>query len=109
MVALAVLSTSPGISAPRRPANAASHRATNGVGLGALLGATALLYLWPSSASGWSNEYYAAAAQAGAQSWKAFFFGSLDAATVRLVLVVVVLLALLRIPLPTPKNLAKRP
>ncbi|MAS55850.1 MAG: hypothetical protein CMJ44_14725 [Pimelobacter sp.] len=79
MVALAVLSTSPGISAPRRPANAASHRATNGVGLGALLGATALLYLWPSSASGWSNEYYAAAAQAGAQSWKAFFFGSLDA------------------------------
>lgn len=79
MVAAAVLSTSPGISAPRSPATATPHRGAYGVALGALLGATALLYLWPSSASGWSNEYYSAAAQAGAQSWKAFFFGSLDA------------------------------
>ena len=45
----------------------------------ALLAATALLYLWNLSASGWGNSFYAAAAQAGAQSWKAWLFGSLDA------------------------------
>ncbi|GLW28371.1 glycosyltransferase family 39 protein [Actinoplanes regularis] len=45
----------------------------------ALLIATAFLYLWNLSASGWGNSFYAAAAQAGAQSWKAWLFGSLDA------------------------------
>jgi 4-amino-4-deoxy-L-arabinose transferase-like glycosyltransferase len=44
----------------------------------ALLGATAVLYLWGLGASGWANGYYSAAVQAGAHSWKAFFFGSLD-------------------------------
>src|SRR5262245_16690225 len=43
-----------------------------------LLAATAVLYLWGLSASGWANTYYAAAVQAGSSSWKAFFFGSLD-------------------------------
>jgi 4-amino-4-deoxy-L-arabinose transferase-like glycosyltransferase len=45
-----------------------------------LLGATALLYLWGLGESGWGNSFYAAAAQAGSESWKAFFFGSSDAA-----------------------------
>ncbi len=45
-----------------------------------LLGATALLYLWGLGASGWANSFYSAAAQAGSASWKAFFFGSSDAA-----------------------------
>jgi hypothetical protein len=44
-----------------------------------LLAGTAVLYLWDLSASGWGNSFYAAAAQAGAQSWKAWLFGSLDA------------------------------
>jgi 4-amino-4-deoxy-L-arabinose transferase-like glycosyltransferase len=44
----------------------------------ALLGATAMLYLWGLSASGYGNDFYAAAVQAGTKSWKAFFFGSLD-------------------------------
>jgi 4-amino-4-deoxy-L-arabinose transferase-like glycosyltransferase len=44
----------------------------------ALLLGTALLYLWDLSASGYANEYYAAAVQAGTQSWKAWLFGSLD-------------------------------
>ncbi|WP_216912910.1 glycosyltransferase family 39 protein [Nocardia noduli] len=48
-------------------------------GLFALLGATALLYLWNLTVSGWGNEYYAAAAQAGARSWRALLFGSHDA------------------------------
>ncbi len=46
----------------------------------ALLGATAVLYLWGLGASGWGNSYYAAAVQAGTKSWKAFFFGSFDSA-----------------------------
>ena len=44
-----------------------------------LLAATALLYLWALSASGWANDFYSAAAQAASQSWKAHFFGSSDA------------------------------
>lgn len=44
----------------------------------ALLGATAVLYLWGLGASGWANNYYAAAVQAGSQDWKAWLFGSLD-------------------------------
>ena len=48
--------------------------------LGLLL-ATALLYLWGLGASGWANSFYAAAVQAGSESWKAFFFGSSDAAS----------------------------
>ncbi|GHH06122.1 ArnT family glycosyltransferase [Streptomyces lanatus] len=47
--------------------------------LGLLL-ATLLLYLYNLSASGYANSFYSAAVQAGSQSWKAFFFGSLDAA-----------------------------
>jgi 4-amino-4-deoxy-L-arabinose transferase-like glycosyltransferase len=45
-----------------------------------LLLATALLYLYNLSASGYANSFYSAAVQAGSKSWKAFFFGSLDAA-----------------------------
>jgi len=46
--------------------------------LAGLLVATAVLYLWDITASGWANSFYAAAVQAGTQDWKAFFFGSLD-------------------------------
>ncbi|WP_328554638.1 ArnT family glycosyltransferase [Streptomyces sp. NBC_00358] len=45
-----------------------------------LLIATAVLYLYGLSASGYANSFYSAAVQAGSQSWKAFFFGSLDSA-----------------------------
>ncbi|MPY53373.1 ArnT family glycosyltransferase [Streptomyces acidicola] len=38
------------------------------------------LYTWNLTASGYANSFYSAAVQAGSQSWKAFFFGSLDAA-----------------------------
>ena len=47
--------------------------------LGLLLAVTAVLYLWGLGAAGWANEYYAAAVQAGTQSWKALLFGSIDA------------------------------
>ncbi|WP_200258091.1 glycosyltransferase family 39 protein [Streptomyces sp. HSG2] len=45
-----------------------------------LLLATGLLYLYNLSVSGYANSFYSAAVQAGSESWKAFFFGSLDAA-----------------------------
>ena len=44
----------------------------------ALLVATGLLYMVGLSRNGWANEFYAGAAQAGTESWKAFLFGSLD-------------------------------
>ncbi len=48
--------------------------------LAGLLALTAVLYLWGLSHNGYANEYYAAAVQAGSHSWKAFLFGSFDAA-----------------------------
>ena len=49
------------------------------VALAALMLCTAGAYLWDLSASGYANSFYAAAVQAGTKSWKALFFGSLDA------------------------------
>ena len=46
--------------------------------LGLLL-VTTVLYLYNLSASGYANSFYSAAVQAGGESWKAMFFGSLDA------------------------------
>jgi 4-amino-4-deoxy-L-arabinose transferase-like glycosyltransferase len=45
----------------------------------ALLVLTALLYIVGLSRNGWANDFYAAAVQADAKGWKAFFFGSSDA------------------------------
>ncbi|MFD4602839.1 glycosyltransferase family 39 protein [Streptomyces sp. NPDC058464] len=44
-----------------------------------LLLATAVLYFYNLSVNGYSNSFYSAAVQAGTKSWKAMFFGSLDA------------------------------
>jgi 4-amino-4-deoxy-L-arabinose transferase-like glycosyltransferase len=46
----------------------------------ALLVLTGILYIWGLGKNGWSNAFYSAAVQAGSASWKAFFFGSSDAA-----------------------------
>ena len=48
------------------------------VALIAILALAAVLCLWNLTENGYSNEYYAAAAKAGSESWKALFFGSLD-------------------------------
>jgi 4-amino-4-deoxy-L-arabinose transferase-like glycosyltransferase len=48
--------------------------------LGLLL-VTLVLYTWNLTASGYANSFYSAAVQAGSASWKAFFFGSSDAAS----------------------------
>jgi len=62
-----------------QPSRRSRVRAGRTVALVVLLAATAVLYLWSLSASGYGNSFYAAAVQAGSQSWKAFFYGSLDA------------------------------
>jgi 4-amino-4-deoxy-L-arabinose transferase-like glycosyltransferase len=48
----------------------------------ALLAATAVLYFWNLTASGFGNSFYSAAVQAGTQSTKAWLFGSLDAGNI---------------------------
>ncbi len=65
-----------------RPKSAAGvrRRVLSRVALSGLLVATAALYLWNLSASGWANAFYSAAAQAGAGNWTAMLFGSSDAA-----------------------------
>ena len=46
----------------------------------ALLLLTGALYIWGLNKNGWANAFYSAAVQAGSASWRAFFFGSSDAA-----------------------------
>jgi 4-amino-4-deoxy-L-arabinose transferase-like glycosyltransferase len=70
-------SESPG--SPGRSSSSVGRRHGDLLGLLGLLGGTALLYLVGLSESGWANQFYAAAAQAGSKSWSAFLFGSLDA------------------------------
>ncbi|WP_083896404.1 glycosyltransferase family 39 protein [Nocardia jiangxiensis] len=70
------------VAAPPEPLPAANRRPQRirRLSLAALLVATAVLYLWDLGASGWANQFYAAAVQAGSSSWKAMLFGSSDAA-----------------------------
>ncbi len=70
------------LAPPAAPAPTAPRREPRWVrpALAGLLGATALLYVWGLGASGYGNTFYSAAVQAGATSWKAFLFGSSDAA-----------------------------
>ncbi|WP_425580467.1 glycosyltransferase family 39 protein, partial [Streptosporangium amethystogenes] len=48
-------------------------------GLWGVLALAAVLYVWALGRNGHANEYYAAAILSGTRSWKAFFFGALDA------------------------------
>ncbi|PWW56823.1 ArnT family glycosyltransferase [Actinokineospora spheciospongiae] len=83
MTTTTTTTSEPRHAAPAAPAVAApvpaARRGWERPALIGLLAVTAALYLWDLSASGWANDFYAAAAQAGTQSWKALFFGSLDA------------------------------
>jgi 4-amino-4-deoxy-L-arabinose transferase-like glycosyltransferase len=51
------------------------------LGLAAIAAGTAILYLWALDRVGYGNSYYAAAAESGSQSWRAWFFGALDPAS----------------------------
>jgi 4-amino-4-deoxy-L-arabinose transferase-like glycosyltransferase len=87
---MTTITTTPRVTGPgtpgRRPVLAALLRGRPGdprwarPALLALLVLTAVLYTAGLSRNGWANDFYAAAVQAGTKSWKAFFFGSFDAA-----------------------------
>ena len=49
------------------------------IGFGGMMGITAVIMFVNLTASGYANEFYSAAAQAGATDWWAFLWGSLDA------------------------------
>ncbi|MGW6334271.1 glycosyltransferase family 39 protein [Nocardia rhamnosiphila] len=72
--------TAPGPQSGQRTDAQPNRHHGQWVGPALLLLGTACGYLWNLSANGWANPFYAAAVEAGATSWKAFFFGSLDAA-----------------------------
>ncbi len=67
-------------SAETVPYSRLRERARAHAGLVALLALTGLVDLWGLGRLGYGNEFYAAAVKAGTQSWKAFFFGSIDPA-----------------------------
>ncbi|MBI3967210.1 MAG: glycosyltransferase family 39 protein [Chloroflexi bacterium] len=54
-------------------------RVTAWLGLAVVVGLAVLLYTWGLARNGYANQYYAAAVLSMSQSWKAFFFGSIDA------------------------------
>ena len=49
------------------------------IALGVLMVCSCFVFLWNLDASGYANEFYSAAAQAGSQDWWAFLWGSSDA------------------------------
>ena len=61
------------VSQPRHRKEAAAHAPPRWVrpAVFGLLAATAVLYFWNLTASGYGNSFYAAAVQSGTQSWKA--------------------------------------
>ena len=75
--------TSPQAGEPASPATGRSSRelprwVSHG-SLAVTLLVVLALYTYDLAASGYANSFYSAAVQAGSTSWKAFFFGSLDA------------------------------
>jgi 4-amino-4-deoxy-L-arabinose transferase-like glycosyltransferase len=64
--------------ASRVPTSTGEYSLRERAALLSLLVGTAVLYMWNLGASGYGNDFYAAAVQAGTKSWKAFFFGSFD-------------------------------
>ena len=55
------------------------RRTFDWIALGALLVLAGFVFFWNLTASGYANEFYSAAAQAGSESWSAFLWGGLDA------------------------------
>jgi 4-amino-4-deoxy-L-arabinose transferase-like glycosyltransferase len=65
------------VAAPKQP-ELQNTKTVHRIGFLVLLVGTAVLYLWNLTATGYGNDFYAAATQAASQSWKALLFGSLD-------------------------------
>ncbi|MGD0062639.1 MAG: glycosyltransferase family 39 protein, partial [Streptosporangiaceae bacterium] len=84
------LTTTDSAAEPGRPARGRLRRPVLGrpsdprwarPALWAILILAAILYSWDLSRNGDANAFYAAAVMSGTESWKAFFYGSLDSAS----------------------------
>lgn len=69
---------------PRQPlaavgAHGVAHRVLEAAAVALLLLSACFVFFWNLSSSGYANEFYSAAAQAGSVSWEAFLWGGLDA------------------------------
>ena len=64
---------------PSAPSLAPARGPIDWIAVAALMLAAAFVFFWNLTASGYANEFYSAAAQAGSKSWEAFLWGSLDA------------------------------
>ena len=67
------------LRAPSAPSLAPARGPLDWVAVAVLMLAAAFVFFWNLTASGYANEFYSAAAQAGSKSWEAFLWGSLDA------------------------------
>lgn len=60
-------------------AHGIARRALEAAAVALLLLSACFVFFWNLSSSGYANEFYSAAAQAGSVSWEAFLWGGLDA------------------------------
>ena len=67
------------LRASSAPSLAPARGPLDWITLALLMLAAAFVFFWNLTASGYANEFYSAAAQAGSKSWEAFLWGSLDA------------------------------
>ena len=67
------------LRASSAPSLAPARGPLDWIALAFLMLAATFVFFWNLTASGYANEFYSAAAQAGSKSWEAFLWGSLDA------------------------------
>ena len=67
------------LHAASAPSLAPARGPIDWIAVALLMLAAAFVFFWNLTASGYANEFYSAAAQAGSKSWEAFLWGSLDA------------------------------
>ena len=67
------------LRASSAPSLAPTRGPLDWVAVALLMAAAVFVFFWNLTASGYANEFYSAAAQAGSKSWEAFLWGSLDA------------------------------
>ena len=67
------------LHAASAPSIAPARGPLDWIAIALLMATAAFVFFWNLTASGYANEFYSAAAQAGSKSWEAFLWGSLDA------------------------------
>ena len=67
------------LCASSTPSLAPARGPIDWIAVALLMLAATFVFFWNLTASGYANEFYSAAAQAGSKNWEAFLWGSLDA------------------------------